>query len=153
MSDYERIYLQPECCADEYNGRMWCQDANPKECADGVSWAEYVRADLFEQLQSELEQKDRNIKNANDEANELSMECADLESQLTALREANRWIPVSERLPESESIDSECSEYFLVWIEGYGDSKAMFLDREWWTSYTAKISKPVTHWKPITKPE
>jgi len=53
MSDYERIYLQPECCADEENGRLWCEDKDPVECDDGVEWTEYVRADLFQQLEAE----------------------------------------------------------------------------------------------------
>jgi len=53
MSDYERIYLQPECCASEYEGRLWCEDKDPVECDDGVEWTEYVRADLFESLQTE----------------------------------------------------------------------------------------------------
>lgn len=47
MSDHERIWLQPPCCADAYNGRVWCQDPDPEDCPDGVPWTEYVRADLL----------------------------------------------------------------------------------------------------------
>lgn len=46
MSDYERIWLQPECCADWDTGRLWCQDPDPVDCDDGVPWTEYVRADI-----------------------------------------------------------------------------------------------------------
>lgn len=45
--DHERIWLQPVCCADPYDGRQWCQDDGVwEDCEDGVSSTEYVRADL-----------------------------------------------------------------------------------------------------------
>ena len=56
----------------------------------------WVKAQDVQQLEAELEQKDKNIKNANDEANELSVKYAELERELDAAKEANRWIPVSD---------------------------------------------------------
>lgn len=54
MSDYKDIYLQPECCADPYDGQMWSQDSAPgDECEEGVEWTHYIRADRFEALQEE----------------------------------------------------------------------------------------------------
>jgi len=48
MSDYDLIWLQPECCADSDVGRLWCQDPDPEDCPDGVPWTKYIRADLAE---------------------------------------------------------------------------------------------------------
>lgn len=42
MSDPKVIYLQPECCADPYVGRLWCEHADPEDCEDGRRWAKYV---------------------------------------------------------------------------------------------------------------
>lgn len=41
MSDYTKIYLQPECCAGE-EGRRWCQDDEPESCPDGEKWTPYI---------------------------------------------------------------------------------------------------------------
>lgn len=48
MSDHERIWLEPEDCADPYGGRQWCEDNIGSEDENGhaVSWIEYVRADI-----------------------------------------------------------------------------------------------------------
>lgn len=43
MTDHERIYLQPECCADQSVGRIWCEHDAPENCDDGKPWVEYVR--------------------------------------------------------------------------------------------------------------
>lgn len=54
MSDHERIWLQPECCACPTDGRLWCQDPDPVDCEDGVPWTEYIRADIAEKREAEL---------------------------------------------------------------------------------------------------
>ena len=58
MSDHEKIYLQPECCACPDTGRLWCDHDAPDDCEDGASWTEYVRADIarrrFEELHSRV---------------------------------------------------------------------------------------------------
>ena len=51
--DHEVIYLQPECCADPYEGRLWCEDPDPVDCEDGKTWTKYIRADRIEQLEAE----------------------------------------------------------------------------------------------------
>lgn len=61
MSDYERIYLQPECCADPDVGRLWCQDDGPESCPDGEKWTPYVLASECARLQSELEKSEARI--------------------------------------------------------------------------------------------
>ena len=54
-SDPDRIYLQPECCADPYNGRQWCDSDMWEPCEDGVKTAQYIRADIATQLAEALE--------------------------------------------------------------------------------------------------
>ncbi len=55
MSDYKRIYLQPECCADPDMGRLWCQDDGPEACPEGEEWTPYVLASEFDQKQADLD--------------------------------------------------------------------------------------------------
>lgn len=56
MSDLREIFLQPECCADEHTGRLWCEDDAPVDCEDEngneVPWTRYVRADLYDALRA-----------------------------------------------------------------------------------------------------
>jgi hypothetical protein len=52
MNDHERIFLQPDCCADPDTGRLWCEDPSPEDCDQGAPWTEYVRRDIFEELLS-----------------------------------------------------------------------------------------------------
>ena len=52
--NHEYIYLEPPCCADTYEGRMWSQDGCPDaECEDGTEWTQYVHEDKFEALKAE----------------------------------------------------------------------------------------------------
>ena len=55
MSDYTRIYLQPECCADPDMGRLWCQDDEPETCPDGEKWTPYVLASELAKKQADLD--------------------------------------------------------------------------------------------------
>ncbi len=43
-ADHEYIWLEPECCAEDDTGRMWCQDP-VFECDCGNQPTRYVRAD------------------------------------------------------------------------------------------------------------
>ena len=54
MSDYTRIYLQPECCAGE-EGRLWCQDDEPVTCPDGEKWTPYILLSEYTTAQAEIE--------------------------------------------------------------------------------------------------
>ena len=47
MDDPEKIYLQPECCADSETGRLWCEHDVPEECPDGKPWTGYIRLDTY----------------------------------------------------------------------------------------------------------
>ena len=54
MSDHERIWLQPECCAGSASDRFWCEHDAPEDCPDGAKWTEYVRSDIHESGHAEL---------------------------------------------------------------------------------------------------
>jgi hypothetical protein len=55
MTDFKKIFLQPECCVEDQDvGRMWCQD-NINDCDEGNEWIEYVLASESKQRIAELE--------------------------------------------------------------------------------------------------
>lgn len=57
MSDHERIWLEPECCYNDYEGRMWsilsddfAHNGDPDD-DEHQKPTEYVRADLYAELE------------------------------------------------------------------------------------------------------
>ena len=53
--DHERIFLQPNCCADAHYGRQWCEhDVWGDDCEDHTPATEYVRADAIEAMQAQV---------------------------------------------------------------------------------------------------
>ena len=75
-----------------------------------------------------------------------------LESEIARLREAQRWIPVEERLPEP-------LHRYLVYIPRlYDTSKiiqadyAIGLDKCYFFEYGRDIGEYVTHWQPLPQP-
>jgi hypothetical protein len=57
MSEFKKIYLQPECCVNDQDvGRMWCQDAI-NDCEEGNKWTEYLLASDVNQRIDELNAK------------------------------------------------------------------------------------------------
>ena len=59
MSDHERIWLEPKCCA-EYGERTWCQD--PDNWEHDTEWepghdtpTQYIRFDLYAELKAQIE--------------------------------------------------------------------------------------------------
>jgi hypothetical protein len=46
VTDHERIWLEPECCASPETGRVWCQDKvwPADDCEFGAEPTEYVLA-------------------------------------------------------------------------------------------------------------
>lgn len=52
MTDHERIYLQPGCCVDPGEGRLWCEDNVWPIFGDcDQKGVEYVRADIAAQAE------------------------------------------------------------------------------------------------------
>lgn len=76
--------------------------------------------------------------------------------RLTELRKENEWIPVTERLPEDDLKDSAGIISVAVWVRFDGGLwlQAQFDEGEFGIDDDGgiKITKDVTHWKPITPP-
>jgi hypothetical protein len=83
MIDHDRIWLQPECCADETYGRLWCDNADPEPCEDGVLWSEYISADAYKALNIHFKALERT-------AETQSKEIAGLREEITSLKKTNR---------------------------------------------------------------
>ena len=63
--------------------------------------------------------------------------------QLQAELEKHRWIPVSERLPESSGV-------VLVLLS---DGNIIQAISAYWVNYKGWLNQSITHWKPIILPE
>jgi len=88
MTDHVRIYLQPECCADDDVGRLWCQDSDPQSCPEGVPWTPYILKSEYDALKAENDRlRDAAITDDQDRRMMLDR-IAELE---TALRESQDW--------------------------------------------------------------
>ena len=78
--------------------------------------------------------------------------CASLTAELAALKEAGRWVAVSERLPDP----SETKKWSVV-VTAYDPSKRYAVpayvqfDSGKWVAITGGFINP-THWKPIDQP-
>lgn len=60
---------------------------------------------------------------------------------------------VTDRLPESQDAEEPCNTYYLVYVEGWGAAKAMYMDNGWWKDYTARIVHNVLGWVEINEPK
>jgi len=83
---------------------------------------------------------DEYMTKANENVDNLHAEIKELEAELAALREANRWIPVSERLPENGQE-----------ILALGRNKTV----DSWLYYPAVegvFRLEYTHWRPLPEP-
>lgn len=43
-----QIWLEPECCADKYEGRRWADHDAFETCEEGGKPAKYIRSDILE---------------------------------------------------------------------------------------------------------
>ncbi len=87
MSDHERIWLEPGCCYNDYEGRMWSKygdafehNGDPDD-DEHRKPTEYVRADLY----AELETRDTSFQTG---AALAKKEIAGLETELAKLRKS-----------------------------------------------------------------
>lgn len=82
-------------------------------------------------------------------------------TELQERREADKWIPVSEKLPEPQKPNGDIynphySDYVLVCIEWWNGQKVIdtagysFDDEEW--VYSGSDESEVVAWKPLPKP-
>lgn len=68
--DHERIWLEPKCAENAYEGRMWAPDDPWGTCEEPECDApsvEYVRADLYRQLETPLRQDRRSRRDGRDD--------------------------------------------------------------------------------------
>ena len=63
-----------------------------------------------------------------------------------------KWINVNDRLPPEQDFNECCNKSVLVYLEGYGPKRAMYMSGEFYKDYTAKYIVKVTHWMDITNP-
>lgn len=68
----------------------------------------------------------------------------ELEAELAKLREENRWIPTSERLPKLR-------EPVLVSLDGCAQEAFLLSNGEWCCRNTVERFEAVTRWKPMPK--
>ena len=83
---------------------------------------------------------DEYMTKANENVDNLHAEIKELEAELAALREANRWIPVSERLPE---------EGQKIWAKEYGKGIQEF---KYSKALVEIFVRHYTHWRPLPEP-
>ena len=65
-----------------------------------------------------------------------------------------KFISVEDRLPIPQDLEEPCNDYYLIIMDQYRSSKAMYLEDEngecgWYLDYTAKIIRPVKYWAKI----
>jgi len=119
---FKRIWLQD---AVEYDDITWCED----KIHD--TDAEYILADLHRGELAVLETR---------------AEAA--EAELAAMKEAERWIPVGERLP-----NLRC---FVLFVAEYFGEKTLFHGARykdgWYSVGSVECHCDVTHWRPLPAP-
>lgn len=87
----------------------------------------------------------------NDSINELVEKLEEKDKEIAALKaevEKERWIPVSERLPEEEDADIFYEVQWFTTNIGSVIEKYNYDFAEW-----EMDNKEVTHWKPINQPQ
>jgi hypothetical protein len=76
------------------------------------------------------------------------IDIADMAAELLRRRESDRWIPVSERLP------NECEECLLLnknksQFVGWLDESSLLM---WFDTIEGYVSDDITHWRPLPEP-
>lgn len=128
--NHEYIYLQPPCCADPYDGRMWSRDKCPcDECEEGNDWTQYVHEDKFEALKAEN---------------------AKLQGWIEELKLVGRWIPTTEKFPDIyelvlvTTVDDTGRHVTIMRFEG---------ENKWWCEGCAYPGRLVFSWMPLPLPD
>lgn len=84
--DHKIIYLEPECCVDESEGRTWCQDPvyDCDESDEGaLQSTAYIRMDIYDSKVKRIEEIEAALK----EVMDFAGSCIDEESALSYLEE------------------------------------------------------------------
>ena len=131
MSDYTKIYLQPECCAGE-EGRLWCQDDEPETCPDGVKWTPYILLSEYATAQDEIEA----LREENEQVRQANLHTMDVFEDMKAAKEK-----AEARVAELSNLCERlqhCAQGFYVDQGDYGHMEAIMKDYHW----IMRASKP-----------
>ena len=137
------------CCAKGLGNDDACENCKVGEIQDRREYIEFAAANVIERLTAEnadlgkeIEWKDMVIALA-------QREQAKAEAERDALREKQRWIPVTERLPERDVQvlgwykDNPFSQYRPEVVAWNGNG--------WVFVYAHRYVTNVTHWMPLPK--
>jgi hypothetical protein len=83
------------------------------------------------------------VSSLNSTIDRFTIQLATVKAERDALREANRWIPVGERLPENEIRTLALGPWF--------DGEAYYQNGEW-LDWVDDVSCDITHWRPLPEP-
>jgi uncharacterized protein YdcH (DUF465 family) len=133
-------------------GMRWSFDNN-----NLIHWI-VVFMRLLPELCDALEKANAEIARMMDEYNALSAqyhesvaEKVKLEAEIDRLREAQRWVPVSERLPKTEKpVQVYMPKLYMSVQTGFYTKYYGEDDGEWYEHWVA--SGDVTHWRPLPAP-
>lgn len=122
---------------------------------DLIKWAEAI---LKKYSTSTIPDKDEldewsGVENAVDVL-EIAMAVKELRTENEALKEANRWIPVEERMPEEreDAVPFRSEAVFVT--NGITARIAYWMTRQkYWRFDGSGWGNPITHWKPIILPQ
>ena len=149
MTDKE-IVQALRCCAKGLGHDDACENCKVGEIQDRREYIEFAAANVIESLtaenadlRKEIEWKDMVIALA-------QRKQAEAEAERAALREKQRWIPVTERMPERDVQvlgwykDNPFSQYRPGVVAWNGNG--------WVFVYAHRYVTNVTHWMPIPEP-
>ena len=87
------------------------------------------------------------------EVRTLRAEFERLTAELAAMRERERWIPVGERLPDTDAVYPWSTVEVEIWCDGENVSSAFYhLDRGQWMRNNGTTVEGVTHWRELPAP-
>jgi hypothetical protein len=125
MMDYDELKKAIKLCIDEKSPISRCEKCKYDSGEGSADCLNRIMADAADALTA------------------LTADNASLRAQLDELKEANRWVPVTERLPED-------SNHVIVMLKrgrvdfGYYDTAK----EEWWDKYDDGLMS-VSHWRPL----
>ena len=111
---------------------------------ENCGWSPFAQVALCTRITGEMELKVSG-KALLDDYKRLLFENRNLTSRIAELEEKQRWIPVSERLPEGEKV-------LVLWKDGTIHFDWTFIEGGsyyWWNSGQANV----THWMPLPEPQ
>lgn len=150
MSTTADLVIRFTRCENCGNPLEYCKcepvpDYNPNGTANPIGDAAYWRA-RAERAEAAVAAEMPSIQEVNrlyEHILELKKREVKLEAALAAVKEANRWIPIEERLPDRPG------KYLWAWR---GTSQMIF-DISYYEPVWGAVHSTITHWRPIEPPK